>query len=114
VLQARFDLHAQNARPLYRLLNTRLPSWAERLLKMEGVTATAEVALAKSFVDVKSIEAEGGAFHILGRYHREKGSHDGAFLIDAGLCSLGVGLGAGKPEIALVRAKKWYRKRVAP
>lgn len=113
VLYAHLELRAQNARPLYRLLNAQLPPWAEWLLKMEGVTATADVALAKSFMDVKSLEAQGGAFHILGRYHRGEGSHDGAFLIDAGPLAVGVGLGGGESEVALVDARRWFRERMA-
>jgi len=113
VLYAHVDLRAQNARPLYRLLNANLPPWAEWLLKMEGVTATADVALAKSFVDVKSLEARGGAFHILGRYHAAKEMSDGAFLIDAGPLALGVGLSGGESQLQLVGARTWFREHMA-
>lgn len=113
VFYAHAELRAQNARPLYRLMNAKLPPWAEWLLKMEGVTATADMALAQSFVDVKSLEARGGAFHILGRYHAAKGSSEGAFLIDAGPLSLGVGISGGQSQLALVGAKDWYRDQLA-
>lgn len=113
VLYAHVDLRAQNARPLYRLLNARLPPWAEWLLKMEGVTATVDVALARSFVDVKSLEARGGAFHILGRYHAAKAVSDGAFLIDAGPLALGVGLSGGESKLELVGARSWFRDHMA-
>jgi len=113
VLYAHVDLRAQNARPLYRLLNANLPPWAEWLLKMEGVTATADVALARSFVDVKSLEARGGAFHILGRYHAAKEASDGAFLIDAGPLSLGVGISGGESQLQLVGARNWFREHMA-
>ena len=113
VLYAHTGLRAQNAQPLYRLFNARLPAWAEWLLKMKGVTATADVALGPSFVDVKSLDADGGAFHILGRFHRERGSNDGAFLIDAGPLAVGVGLRGGQSEIALVGPRTWYRDRMA-
>jgi len=113
VLYAHVDVRTQNARPLYRLLNAELPPWAEWLLKMEGLTATADVALGKSFVDVKSLEARGGAFHILGRYHRGKESSDGAFLIDAGPLALGVGLSGGESQLQLVGARSWFREHMA-
>jgi hypothetical protein len=113
VLYAHADLRAQNAQPLYRLLNAKLPPWAEWLLKMEGVTATADVALARSFVDVKSLEAQGGAFHILGRYHAVRGKKDGAFLIDAGPLALGIGLSGGESEIVLAGARIWFRDQAA-
>jgi hypothetical protein len=113
VLYAHANLRAQNAQPLYRLLNAKLPPWAESLLKMEKVTATADVALARSFVDVKSLEAQGGAFHILGRYHAIHGGKDGAFLIDAGPLALGVGLSGGKSELVLVGSRTWFRDQTA-
>jgi hypothetical protein len=112
VLYGHLDLRAQDARPLYRLLNAQLPPWAESLLKMTGVTATADVALGKSFVDVKSLEAQGGTFHILGRYHAGKDSSDGAFLIDAGSLAVGVGLSGGTSRLQLVEAKSWYREHM--
>ena len=113
VLYGRLDLRAQDARPLYRLMNTELPPWAESLLKMKGVTATADVALGKSFVDVKSLDAQGGAFHILGRYHAAKDSSDGAFLIDSGSLALGIGLSGGTSSLQLVGAKIWFREHMA-
>ena len=114
VLDAHVGLRAQNAQPLYRLLNAKLPPWAEWLLKMEGVTATADVTLARSSKDVKSLEAQGGAFHILGRYHHAKGSHDGAFLIDAGPLAVGIGLTGGSSEIVLATPRVWFRDQMAP
>jgi hypothetical protein len=113
VLYGHLDLRAQDARPLYRLMNAQLPPWAESLLKMKGVTANADVALGKSFVDVKSLVAQGGAFNILGRYHAAKDSSDGAFLIDSGPLALGVWIGAGTSKLQLVGAKSWYRDNVA-
>ena len=86
---------------------------AESLLKMKGVTATADVALGKSFVDVKSLDAQGGAFHILGRYHAAKDSSDGAFLIDSGSLALGIGLSGGTSSLQLVGAKIWFREHMA-
>jgi hypothetical protein len=113
VLYAHAALRAQNAQPLYRLMNAKLPPWAEWLLKMEGVTATADVALGRSFADVKSLDAEGGAFHILGQYHRERGASNGAFLIDAGPLAVGFGLRDGQSEIALTTPRTWFRDRMA-
>jgi hypothetical protein len=114
VLYGHLDLRAQDARPLYRLMNAQLPPWAESLLKMKGVTATADVALGKSFVDVKSLDAQGGAFQILGRYHAAKDSSDGVFLIDSGSLALGVWLGGGTSRLQLVAAKSWFREHTAP
>jgi hypothetical protein len=111
VLYAHADLRAQNAQPLYHLLNAKLPPWAESLLKMKGVTATADVALSRSFVDVKSLEAQGGSFHILGRYHAAQGKKDGAFLIDSGPLAIGVGIGEGKSEIVLAGPRTWFREQ---
>jgi hypothetical protein len=92
-------------------VNAKLPPWAESLLKMKGVTATADVALARSLVDVKSLEADGGAFHILGRYHAAGGKKDGAFLLDAGPLAVGVGLRGGKSEIVLAGPRTWFREQ---
>lgn len=110
ILYGHIAVHAQDARPLYRLLNTELPPWAERLLTMEGVTATVDVAISRSFLDVESLEAKGGAFRILGRYHAAKESSDGMFLIDAGSLALGVALGGGKTELKLVGARTWFQE----
>jgi len=74
---------------------------------------TADVALGKSFVDVKSLEARGGAFHILGRYHKAKESSDGVFLIDAGPLAIGVGLSGGESQLQLVESRSWFREHMA-
>jgi len=111
ILYAHVAVHAQDARPLYRLLNAQLPPWAERLLTMEGIAATADVALARSFLDVESLEAQGGAFRILGRYHAGGEFADGVFLIDAGSLALGVALRGGKTEIKLLDVRAWFRER---
>jgi len=113
VFYGHLDLHAQDARPLYRLMNAQIPAWAESLLRMKGVTATADVALGRSFADVKSLEAQGHAFHVLGRYHAGKNSSDGAFLIDSGSLALGVWLGDGTSKLQLIGAKSWYREQIA-
>jgi hypothetical protein len=113
VLYGHLDLRAQDARPLYRLMNAQIPLWAEGLLRMKGVTATADVALGKSFVDVKSLDAQGHAFHILGRYHAAPGSSEGLFLIDSGALALGVWIGGGTSKLQLVGAKSWYREQIA-
>jgi hypothetical protein len=113
VLYGHLDLRAQDARPLYRLMNAQLPPWAESLLRMKGVTATADVALGKSFVDVKSLDAQGHLFHILGRYHASRDSSSGAFLIDSGSFALGVEIGGGAPTLQLVGAKSWYHEHEA-
>jgi len=110
LLAARFAAHCRDARPLYTLFETGLPGWARGLLKLEGVTATGRVALGKDLVDLKSLEAKGGAFHILGEFRRKGESKRGAFLIETGLLAVGVEIRDTGSKVKLLKPREWFRE----
>src|SRR4029078_9560623 len=84
VFRARVKATARDARPLYRLLNTGLPHWAEGMLELESMTARADVAIGTDRLDADSFVAEGDEYRLEGRYRRRGRDVQGLFLVSQG------------------------------
>ena len=107
-LSAQTAVSCRDARPLYTLVGTPLPGWAEGILKLEGIKATARIRLASKLVDMENLEANGGKFHIAGR-NREKGlDRHGAFLVETGILAVGVAVDGPSSRVKLLGARKWF------
>jgi hypothetical protein len=113
-LATRVGVLARDARPLYTLFGVGLPKWAQRLARMESLTATASVHLGPSVVDLRNLAAAGGKLAIAGDYHERGANADGAFLVSSGKLAAGVEIRAGKPTIKLAGATKWFESRGRP
>lgn len=105
------SLRASDARPLYALLNIKMPEWAERVLTLEGLEMKARVKLGKSSLKVTSIDARGRSHRISGRYEEQHHVGNGLFLIEASHLALGVEIRAGKTDLKIVAPRKWFESR---
>jgi hypothetical protein len=109
-LTAQTSISARDARPLYTLFRADLPGWAQGLLKLDGVNGTARIRVASDLVDVEDMEAEGGKFHVAGRYRQQGKRTRGAFLVETGLLAVGVGIDGEASHLKLLGARKWFRE----
>jgi hypothetical protein len=107
-LSAETAVACRDARPLYTLIGTPLPGWAEGILKLEGVKATARVRFASRLIDMENLEANGEKFHIAGRYRQNGDDRQGAFLIETGILAVGVDIHGTSSSVKLLGARKWF------
>ena len=107
-LTAKTAVLGRDARPLYTLFRADLPGWAQGLLKLDGVHATASVRVAHDFLDVEDMEASGGKFHIAGRYRQQGSATRGAFLVETGPLVVGVELDGDSSHLKLLGARNWF------
>ena len=95
-------------RPLLALLAVDLPAWTRGLLSLDNFSGTASVSLGPSLTRVRGLDAKGGSFHIQGRYLRDAGSREGAFLIELGILSVGLEIQPDRTRVHLLAARKWF------
>ena len=111
-LSAETAVSASDARPLYTLFGAKLPGWAEGILKLEGLKATAGVRLASRLLDIENLEASGGKFHIAGRYRQRGEDRRGAFLVETGILSVGIAIEGPSSSVKLFGPKKWFAEQM--
>lgn len=112
-LSARTTVSCRDARPLYTLVEAKLPGWTEGILKLEGMKGAARVRFASKLVDVEDLEASGGKFHIAGRYRRDREDRRGAFLVETGPLAVGIEIEGKSSRVKLLGAKKWFAQAAA-
>lgn len=113
VFRSRMTATARDARPLYRLLNTGLPHWAEGMLDIDSMSVHANVALGNDFIELDSLLAEGADYRVEGHYLRRGSQSHGLFLISRGRLDLAASVAAGKTELKMFRAEHWFHERAA-
>jgi hypothetical protein len=109
-LRARAEIDARDARPLYTLFRANLPGWAQGILKLDGIRATARVQLGSDVLEVRQLEAQGGSFHIAGEYEERKSRERGAFLVETGALALGLEIDPAASHLHLLGARKWFEE----
>jgi hypothetical protein len=103
---------ARDSRPLLRIVGVNLPRWARRMLDLdEELTARAAIRIGKKLIEIRRMTARAGKLRIHGDYRAEGKAKIGAFLIDSGLLSVGVGIDGGKTELDVLGPRKWFRQR---
>ena len=110
-LAAHVQFGAPNASPLYSLLNVEMPRWAERRLRMEGLSAAADVTLGRSLVEVKALDASGEKARIQGEYRRKGRSVTALCLVESGPFAVGLAVADGKTNWKWIRPRTWFRKQ---
>ncbi len=88
----------KDARPITHIFAAKgkMPSWAEGLLSLDGLTATARLEAGGKVIAIEDGKAEGGAFELAGRYRKDEGGPRGELYIGKG--PLGVTIGIGKDK----------------
>ena len=109
-LSAQASVSCRDARPLYTLVQAKLPGWAEGILKLEGMKGGARVRLAGDLLDIENLVADGGKFHIAGRYRQKGNDRRGAFLVETGPLAVGVGINGPSTSVKLFGATKWFQE----
>ncbi len=107
-LDALARVTCRDARPLYTLLGANLPGWAQGILKLDGLEASARVRLGHGLVDVRGLDAKGGKFHLAGLYRESGADRRGAFLLETGPLAVGVEIAGGASHVKLLGARSWF------
>lgn len=106
-LRGKVRTQCLDARPLLAALGVGLPKWTGGLGTLESLSAQAEIELASATTRVRGLDARGGKYHVLGEYERRETTQRGAFLIEGGLLTVGVGLDGG-PSLHLFAPRRWF------
>ena len=112
-VHTRLGIEARDARPLYSIVNAKLPDWVERALAMKNMDATMRFAFQKKRMDVDDLDASGGKVRIQGRFHRRGEKADGVFLVEDGPLAVGFDIDDQKSGLKLLFARHWYKKSLA-
>jgi len=107
-LTAKVSLQCRDARPLFAFLGDALPKWAEGMLKLEGLRATADVVFSEPRTTVRNLEVRGGEYAIQGEYDRRGDRSRGAFFIDGNVLNVAVEIVDGTPKLHLLTPRKWF------
>ena len=112
---AKVHVSAKDATPATALVsqNTAVPAWAANVFRMPVLDADAEVRVAPSSLEVRSLTAQGGSTSVRAEYARRDGRQDGAVLLDLGWIDLGYDLADGATGLVLVGPDAWYGRKVA-
>jgi hypothetical protein len=107
-LTAKVVIQCRDARPLFAFLDDTLPKWAQGMLKLEGLTAKADVVLSEPRTTVRNLEVKGGEYAIEGEYDRRGERSRGAFFVEGNLLNVAVEIVDGKPKLHLLTPRKWF------
>jgi hypothetical protein len=112
---AKVHLTAKDASPATAIVsqNTGVPSWAANIFTMPGLDADAQVRIAPSSFEVRSLAARGGNTSLRAEYAKRDGRQDGAVLMDLGWINLGYDLADGATGLVLFGPEGWYARKTA-
>jgi hypothetical protein len=113
---AKAHLTAKDASPATVLVaqNSGVPTWAANIFRMPGLQADAEVRVAPSSFEVRSLEARGGgSASFRAEYAKRAGRQDGAVLMDLGWINLGYDLSDGSTGLVVFGPESWFERKTA-
>ena len=110
---AKAHLAAKDASPATVLVseNTAVPTWAANVFRMPVLDADAQVRVAPSSLEVRSLVARGGSTSVRAEYAKRDGRQVGAVLLDLGWIDLGYDLSDGATGLVLVGPQGWYERK---
>ncbi len=103
----------RDARALYTLFEIGLPKWAQGIFRLDEFRGRGNVVLGPQIVEVKRLEASGGAFSVSGDYRQRGSATEGAFLVSTGSLAVGIDVGGAKPSLKIAGAKSWFAAKRA-
>jgi len=108
-LNARVAAQCRDARPLYRLFNVELPGWAEKMLELQNLEASARVRLADGVKAFDDLSVTGGDYRISGDFADVRGQDHGVFLVEKGKLAVAVQIEGEKKSLRPLGAREWYQ-----
>lgn len=97
--RARAQLWAKlkDARPILYVAaaEDKIPGWTKGILKLEGLTASAWLAIGKQHVALEKFEAKGGSFELGGHYRKDGEKKDGELYVGNGTLGVKIPIGGG-------------------
>jgi hypothetical protein len=106
---------AKDASPATALVsqNSAVPAWAANIFRMPVLDADAELRIAPSSFEVRSLFAHGGNTSVRAEYARRDGHKDGAVLLNLGWTDLGYDLAEGSTGLVLLGPDAWFGRKTA-
>jgi hypothetical protein len=108
-LDARVAARCRDARPLYRLFSVEMPGWAEKMLELQDLEATARLRLATGRTAFEGLSVTGGEYKISGEYEDVRGRDSGVFLVEKGKLAVAVQVQGDKKSLRPLGAREWYQ-----
>jgi hypothetical protein len=111
---AKAHIEAKDASPATAIVsqNTSVPPWAANIFRMPVLEADAQVRLAPSVLEVRSLVARGGSAGVRAEYAKRQGRQDGAVLLDLGWIDVGYDLADGSTGLVVFGPQAWYAHKV--
>jgi hypothetical protein len=108
-LNARVEAHCRDARPLYRLFNVELPGWAEKMLELQDLEASARIRLSDELKAFDGLSLTGGEYKISGEFADVRGQDHGVFLVEKGKLAVALQVEGERRSIRPLGAREWYQ-----
>jgi hypothetical protein len=93
--------------------NTSVPGWAVSAFRMPELEADAQLRVARSSFEVRSLVARGGGTSVRTEYAKRAGRQDGAVLVDLGWISVGYDLAEGATGLVFFGSEGWFSRKTA-
>jgi hypothetical protein len=111
-LRASVESTLSDPRPLFALFapveRSRMLRWVDRLLKIQGVGATADLTVGQDFFDVSHLAIAGGKAEILGRLRVVDSHRRGVLYASYGAFNVGLELKGEKRDWKILHPRQWY------
>ncbi len=113
-LRSHVHVSAQNGSPAAAMIaaNTALPRWVIDAVPMNDLRADADVRVASSDFEVRSLSAHGDSDTIRAEYTSRRGSAAWALLVEAGPLHAGFDSADGKSQLVLFGVSRWFDDEV--
>jgi hypothetical protein len=93
--------------------NTAVPKWVIDAVPMNDLRADADVRVASSMLEFRSVTAHGGSDTVKAEYTAHRGSAAWALLVEAGPVHAGFDSADGKSQFVLFGVNRWFEDEVA-
>ncbi|MEO8801225.1 MAG: hypothetical protein ABI551_25255, partial [Polyangiaceae bacterium] len=92
---------------------TGIPGWVTNAFKMKGLTVSADVVLAPSYIAVRSLDARGDGSFVQAEYSHHGAFKDGAIYLGTGPLTAAIDLAGGSARLVIFGPQAWFLKDVA-
>jgi hypothetical protein len=111
-LTGRVVFQCSDGRPLLAFLGEKgLPRWAQGILDLTGLSASANVVFSDPRTSVRGLKAEGEKILIEGDFDRRGEASGGAFYIESGILRIAVELQGQKTILHPLFPRTWFDKQ---